>query len=106
MSQKKQGGLLFGVLMGTLLGILFAPKKGKQLRDTFFKELQKGGIGVKTLSSNFKGLGREIIKAVQDTQTKPTKDQNRRARNLRSIKSGFKKEFAKLIQKVLSKRSK
>ncbi len=33
---KKKGGLLVGLLIGAAIGLLFAPKKGKELRDQLF----------------------------------------------------------------------
>jgi len=34
--RKKKGGLLFGLLLGAGLGLLLAPKTGKELRDQLF----------------------------------------------------------------------
>ena len=34
--RKKKGGLLLGLLVGTGLGLLFAPKTGRELRDQLF----------------------------------------------------------------------
>ncbi len=35
-SRKKKGGLLVGLLVGAGLGLLFAPKTGKELREQLF----------------------------------------------------------------------
>lgn len=35
-SSKKKGGLLFGLLIGAGLGLLLAPKSGKELRGQLF----------------------------------------------------------------------
>jgi gas vesicle protein len=38
---KKRGGLLFGLLIGAVIGLLLAPKTGKELRD----QLLGGSLG-------------------------------------------------------------
>lgn len=35
---KTRGGLLFGLLVGAGIGLLFAPKTGKELREQLFGE--------------------------------------------------------------------
>lgn len=35
-SSKKKGGLLFGLLIGAGVGLLLAPKSGKELREQLF----------------------------------------------------------------------
>jgi len=57
---KGGSNLLLGIVTGTVLGILFAPKKGKELRDQIKKERQKGGIGIDTIKEGFISMGREM----------------------------------------------
>jgi len=57
---KHHSGLLFGVLAGTVLGILFAPKKGKELREQIQKERDEGGLGTDALKEGFVGMGKDL----------------------------------------------
>ncbi len=57
---KRGFGLFWGLLAGTALGILFAPKKGKKLRDAIKREREEGGIGIDSVKEGFVGMGREI----------------------------------------------
>jgi len=57
---KHHSGLLFGVLAGTVLGILFAPKKGKELREQIKKERDQGGLGTAALKEGFVGMGKDM----------------------------------------------
>lgn len=57
---KHRSGLLFGIIAGTVLGILFAPKKGKELREQIRKEREEGGLGVDALKEGFVGMGKDM----------------------------------------------
>lgn len=57
---KRGSGLFWGLLAGTALGILFAPKKGKTLRDAIKREREEGGVGIESVKEGFVGMGREI----------------------------------------------
>lgn len=59
-------GWLVGIVTGTLVGVLFAPKKGDDLRKNLQKERAKGGSGVDTLKNAYKGLGKEIAGSAKD----------------------------------------
>ncbi len=63
--QHKKGGLIFGVIMGTILGVLFAPKKGKELRKQLGSEIKEGGIGAETIKENFIEMGEDMAKTAK-----------------------------------------
>lgn len=52
--------LLAGLLAGTALGILFSPKKGKEIRKDLKTEVDKGGTGLKTVTDTIVEMGKEI----------------------------------------------
>lgn len=63
-------GILFGLLSGALLGVLFAPDRGKKLREKFKQERKKGGTGLDTLKDSFMDLGNDIWETVEDFSSK------------------------------------
>jgi len=58
--------LLTGIVAGTVVGVLFAPKKGKELRKDFKKDIEKGGFGVDT----FKNAAKEMKDDMGETGQK------------------------------------
>ncbi len=52
--------LLAGVLAGTALGILFAPKKGDEIRKNIKKEVKGGGTGFSTIKDTIVEMGHDI----------------------------------------------
>lgn len=42
----KLRNLVVGLLAGASFGLLFAPKKGKELREKIKKEINEGGVGI------------------------------------------------------------
>ncbi len=86
---KKKGGLLFGIMMGTMLGVLFAPRKGKELRGQVASEIKEGGLGTKTLGNNFKEMGHDMVDTVHVVYENP---------NVQKQVKGGRKNFIKLIR--------
>ena len=73
---NKRGGLFFGIIAGTLLGILFAPKKGKELRKELKQEVDKGGLGTETLKKNFAEMGQDIAGTAEEIYSQPEVQKN------------------------------
>jgi gas vesicle protein len=94
----KKGGLLFGVIMGTLMGLLFAPGKGKEIRRRILKEIDEGGLGTKTLGSNIKLMGRDIVDTAQDAYANPDLQ-----KNVNRGRKGLGRFIAELKRKVTDK---
>lgn len=62
----KKSGIFLGLLAGTALGILFAPKKGKVMRDKIKKELEEGGYGLEAVKEGFIGMGKEVVDTAKE----------------------------------------
>lgn len=61
----KGKSLLFGLLSGTVLGVLFAPKSGKELRAKLTKERDAGGTGFDTITDSVVGMGKEMWSGIE-----------------------------------------
>ncbi len=58
--------LFAGLLAGATLGILFAPKKGKDLRQGLRKEIDEGGTGLKTFRSTCCDMREDMEETAKD----------------------------------------
>jgi gas vesicle protein len=58
---KHRSGLILGLIAGTALGILFAPKKGKELREEIKQEREEGGHGLESVKDGFVDMGKEVV---------------------------------------------
>ncbi|MBT3865382.1 YtxH domain-containing protein [Candidatus Peregrinibacteria bacterium] len=56
----KLKGLFTGVVLGGIAGILFAPKKGKELRKNIKKDLDDGNYGLNVLKGAFVSMGKDV----------------------------------------------
>src|SRR4030042_3482229 len=73
---KHRSGLFFGLLSGAILGILFAPKKGRDLREDIKKERDEGGSGVGALKESFVGMGKDMAGTAKDVYESDSVQEN------------------------------
>lgn len=60
-------GWFLGLIFGTLFGVLFAPRKGKDLWQRMKTDRKKsGGLGLAPLQQDMKHLGQEIADIFRD----------------------------------------
>jgi len=59
-------GWLFGLLTGTVLGVLFAPRKGKDLRNKMKQDRKRGRLGVEPLKNDISLLGKSVHGVISD----------------------------------------
>jgi len=57
---KRLKTLLAGLALGGIIGLLFAPKKGVELRESFKKDIEEGNYGLNALKSAFVGMGKDM----------------------------------------------
>lgn len=66
MLKKGKISLMLGVAAGALTGLLFAPTKGKELREKISKEREDGGLGHKAIATELARMADEITAMAQD----------------------------------------
>lgn len=59
-------GWLLGIIMGTVFGVLYAPRKGKELRAKIKEEHKKGKLGIAPLQDDLGKLGGELLAMAKD----------------------------------------
>lgn len=59
-------GWMLGLLSGTALGVLFAPNRGKDLRERIKSDIKKGNYGYQPLVDDFKKMGGEVTDTAKD----------------------------------------
>lgn len=60
MAGSNKFGWFLGLVFGALVGVLFAPRKGKDLREKIKSDRKKGALGFAPLQDDFKTIGLEI----------------------------------------------
>ncbi len=69
----KLKSLFLGIVAGASLGMLFAPKAGKDLRDKMKKERDDGGSGLNSLGDSMKESGESLLTYTQKLWEKAEK---------------------------------
>jgi gas vesicle protein len=59
-TMKKLKGLLTGLALGGLVGMLFAPKKGSDLRSSIKQDIDGGNYGLNAFKNAFTGMGKDM----------------------------------------------
>lgn len=74
MSRLGKISLLLGVVTGAVTGLLFAPTRGKSLRERITKEREEGGLGHKAIAEDLAKMADDVAKmAKQASQSKEAK---------------------------------
>jgi len=60
MVRKGKISLMLGLIAGTLTGLLFAPKRGSQLREKIIKERREGGLGHKAIADDLSEMVNQL----------------------------------------------
>ena len=68
------GWFLAGLGLGALVGVLYAPKSGRETRDSILQSAQEGRDYISNRSQEFKGQVDDFVKKGKDTINR-SKDQ-------------------------------
>ena len=68
---SRNNNLLLGVILGAVLGVAFAPKKGSDLRKELSDDLQGGGHGEKVLKDTAVHMSKDIAKTAKQIYHDP-----------------------------------
>jgi gas vesicle protein len=60
------------MIVGTLFGLAFAPKKGKELRKDLKEELDKGGNGKKLLKNTATEMSKDVAATAKELYQDPS----------------------------------
>ncbi len=94
--------LLAGLVAGTALGIMISPKKGKEIREGFKKELEDGGSGLETVKQTISDMGKDFGGTAKRTGEK-IKKSPRYKKGKAKVKKFVKKTTGSLKRRVSKK---
>ncbi|MDA1060961.1 MAG: YtxH domain-containing protein [bacterium] len=95
--------LFAGIIAGTALGVLFSPKKGKDIRKNISDEIDQGGTGLRSIKDTLFGVGHEISEtdAYKQVSSEAKKAQKKAAKAVKSkISAEQRKQAGEAIRKA------
>jgi len=104
---KNHSGLFLGIIAGTAIGILFAPKKGKKLRELIKEEREEGGYGLESIKDGFIEMGKEVINTARTAyESDVVQEQIGKAKDVAEDMSEEGKKRVRKVAKKAKKRAK
>jgi gas vesicle protein len=103
----KKYSLILGLLAGTALGILFAPKTGKTLRKQIKEERDSGGYGISAIKEGFVGMGKEVVDTAKEAyESEDVQEQIAMAREKAEEMAEEGKEHVRRVAKKVGRKAK
>jgi len=68
---SRNNNLLLGMILGAVLGVAFAPKKGSELRKELAKDLEEGGHGESVIKNTAVVMGKDIASTAKQIYHDP-----------------------------------
>lgn len=94
--------LIAGVLAGVGLGVLFSPKKGKDIREDIKGEVDEGGTGLSAIKDTIVDMGKEIGGTAKECYEEITESEEYQEgkEKLKDYAKKAKKKAKKTVKKV------
>ncbi len=114
---KRLKALVAGLALGSLVGLLFAPKKGSEFRKDLKKDFKEGNYGVNAFKDTFMEMGKDMSNFTSDVSKheevqeylvkgkKAAKDVQKRASLWLEANYGITDEDLDMARKQLSKKA-
>jgi len=100
----KPKSLLAGLVAGAALGIFFAPKKGKEVRDNLKDDVKAGNTGLSVLKKTILEMGKEMGEYCKENL--PEEKIEEKIKDTKKVLKKTKKDAEKKIKKTVKKAKK
>ncbi|MBP9717757.1 YtxH domain-containing protein [Candidatus Gracilibacteria bacterium] len=102
MGARSKIGWLFGLLFGGLMGILFAPRKGIDLRKKIKKDRDDGKLGVAPLQDDVKQIMHDIGSMAKDFYDSPGVNEmiQKGKKAIGEVAHTVKEDFSEVLEKM------